>query len=54
MLYYLLTLLQDSGLPGVRLMNYITFRSGAAFVLALLIAIFVGRAIIHRDRKSVV
>ena len=51
MLYYLLTLLQDSGLPGVRLMNYITFRSGAAFVLALLIAIFVGRAIIHRLQK---
>ena len=32
-------------------MDYITFRSGAAFVIALLIAIFVGRTIIHRLQK---
>lgn len=32
-------------------MNYITFRSGAAFVLALLLAIFVGRSVIHRLQK---
>lgn len=51
MLYYIFTLLQESGFPGVRLMNYITFRSGAAFVLALLLAIFVGRSIIHRLQK---
>ena len=40
--------LQDTGLPGARLMDYLTFRSGAAFVLSLLMAIFVGRAIIRR------
>ena len=51
MLYSLFELLQDSGVPGVRLMSYITFRSGTAFVLALLIAIFVGRNIIHRLQK---
>ena len=51
MFHYLFSLLQESGFPGVRLMNYITFRSGAAFVLALLIAIFVGRGIIHRLQK---
>ena len=51
MLYYLFSLLQDSGFPGARLMNYITFRSGAAFVLALLLAIFVGKNIIHRLQK---
>ena len=51
MLYYLFALLQESGFPGVRLMNYITFRSGAAFVLALLLAIFVGRGIINRLQK---
>ncbi len=32
-------------------MEYITFRSGAAFVLAMLMAIFVGRSIIHRLQK---
>lgn len=51
MLYYLFELLQGSGVPGSRLMTYITFRSGAAFVLAMLIAIFVGRRIIDRLQK---
>lgn len=51
MLYYLFQLLQNSGLPGVRLMTYISFRSGVAFVLALCLAIFVGRTIIDRLRK---
>ena len=51
MLYSLFSLLQESGFPGVRLMNYITFRSGIAFVLALLLAIFVGRSVIHRLQK---
>ncbi len=51
MLYSLFSLLQESGFPGVRLMNYITFRSGVAFVLALLLAIFVGRSVIHRLQK---
>ncbi|MDE6135443.1 MAG: phospho-N-acetylmuramoyl-pentapeptide-transferase [Muribaculaceae bacterium] len=51
MLYSLFTLLQESGFPGVRLMNYITFRSGAAFVLAMIIAVFVGRSIINRLQK---
>lgn len=32
-------------------MNYITFRSGAAFVLALLLAIFVGKNIIYRLQR---
>ena len=48
MLYYLFQQLQDSGLPGARLMDYLTFRSGAAFVLGLLMAIFAGRVIIRR------
>jgi len=51
MLYYLSSLLQESALPGARLMTYITFRSGAAFVLSLLMAIFVGRSIINRLQK---
>ncbi|MDE6197993.1 MAG: phospho-N-acetylmuramoyl-pentapeptide-transferase [Muribaculaceae bacterium] len=51
MLYSIFSMLQESGFPGVRLMNYITFRSGAAFVLALLFAIFVGRSVINRLQK---
>lgn len=51
MLYSLFSLLQGTDFPGARLMTYITFRSGAAFVLALLMAIFVGRTIITRLQK---
>lgn len=51
MLYYLFKYLQDVGFPGARLMDYITFRSGIAFVLALLIAIFIGRRIIEKLQK---
>lgn len=38
MLYYLFSLLQDSDIPGVRLMDYLTFRSGVALLMALFIA----------------
>lgn len=48
MLYFLFKLLQEIDVPGARLMSYITFRSGAAFVLALLIAMIFGRKIISR------
>ena len=51
MLYYLFDLLQDSGLPGARLMSYITFRSGAALILSLFIAIVFGRRIIDRLQR---
>ncbi|MGM9860901.1 MAG: phospho-N-acetylmuramoyl-pentapeptide-transferase [Muribaculaceae bacterium] len=48
MLYHLFDAIQDLDLPGNRLWTYITFRSGVAFVLAMLGAIFVGKKIIHR------
>ena len=48
MLYYLFDLLQDVGFPGARLMDYISFRSGVALVLALLVALIFGRKIIDR------
>lgn len=51
MFYYLFQIFQDSGLPGARLMNYITFRSGIALVLSLLLAVFVGRRIINVLQK---
>ncbi|MCM1519270.1 MAG: phospho-N-acetylmuramoyl-pentapeptide-transferase [Lachnoclostridium sp.] len=48
MLYWLFEYLQQSGFPGARLMSYITFRSGMAFMLSLIIALFIGRRIIDR------
>lgn len=48
MLYYLFNFLKDAGFPGARLMDYITFRSGAALILSLFIATFIGRRIIDR------
>lgn len=48
MLYYLFEQLRASGFPGARLMDYITFRSGMAMLLALFIAMVFGRRIIDR------
>lgn len=48
MLYFLFELMRQHDFPGARLMSYLTFRSGMAFVLALLIALFIGRKIIER------
>jgi len=48
MLYALFEYFQQTNIPGARLMTYITFRSGVAFVLAMLLAIFAGKRIIER------
>ena len=48
MLYSLFQYLENFDFPGARLMDYITFRSGAALVLSLFIAIVFGRRIIDR------
>lgn len=48
MLYYLFDLLKEADFPGARLMDYITFRSGAALILSIFIATFIGRRIIDR------
>lgn len=48
MLYYLFEYLREIDVPGARLMDYITFRSGAAMILALFIAMVFGRKIIAR------
>ena len=48
MIYYLFQWLEEFGVPGARLMDYITFRSGAALVLSLFIAVVFGRRIIDR------
>lgn len=46
--YYLFDYLTEIDVPGARLMTYLTFRSGVAFVLALVLAIFMGKYIIGR------
>lgn len=51
MIYSLFQLMSGSGLPGIRLMDYITFRAGMAFALAMIIALIFGRDIIHRLQK---
>lgn len=48
MLYYLADILDSMNFPGARLMDYITFRSGAALVLSLFFALVIGRKIINR------
>ena len=48
MLYHLFHALEEYDLPGGRLIEYITFRSGLALVLSLFIAIVFGKKIIER------
>lgn len=51
MFYWLFQILQDYDIPGARLMDYITFRAGFSFTLAMLIALVFGRSIIARLQK---
>ena len=51
MLYYLFKYLEGIGFPGARLMDYITFRSVAAILISLFIALVFGRKIIDRLQK---
>ena len=48
MFYHLFHYLEPYHVPGARLFEYITFRSGFAFILSLFIAIVIGRRIIER------
>ena len=47
MLYYLYELLADYDLPGVGMFQYISFRSGAAIILSLIITTAFGKKIIR-------
>lgn len=51
MLIPLFKWLSEIDFPGARLMDYITFRSGAALLLSLFIALVFGRRIIDRLQK---
>lgn len=51
MFYWLSQILQDIDLPGARLMDYITFRAGLSFSIAMIIALVFGKSIIGRLQK---
>lgn len=51
MIYALFQLLQDIDIPGARLMDYITFRAGISFALALILALICGKYIIRHLQK---
>lgn len=51
MIYSLFKLLEDTDFPGIHLMDYITFRAGISFALAMVIALIFGRDIIHRLQR---
>lgn len=48
MLYHLFDYLQGFDIPGARLFEYLTFRSGMALILSIFIATVIGRRIIDR------
>lgn len=51
MLYSLFRYLEDFNFPGHRLMDYITFRAGISFALALLLGLTLGNVIISKLQK---
>lgn len=52
MLYHLFQQLKDYDFPGQGLMNYLSFRAMAAFVISLLIAFFMGKKMIEYLQKK--
>ena len=51
MIYWLIDMLNGWDFPGRNLMNYLSFRSGIAFTLALLMALIFGHKIIRRLQR---
>ncbi|MCM1290486.1 MAG: phospho-N-acetylmuramoyl-pentapeptide-transferase [Prevotella sp.] len=51
MLYALFESLRGIDIPGANLMDFISFRAGVSFALAMLIALFAGKSIIARLQK---
>ncbi|MDE7508784.1 MAG: phospho-N-acetylmuramoyl-pentapeptide-transferase, partial [Muribaculaceae bacterium] len=43
--------LESSDFPGLHLMDYISFRAGMTFALALLLALIFGQTVIHRLQR---
>ena len=51
MIYWLSAAFASWDIPGHNLMNYITFRAGISFALAMIIALVFGRNVIDRLQK---
>ena len=51
MIYHLFELLKGTDFPGRYLMEFITFRAGAAFTISLLFALIVGKNMIRSLQK---
>ncbi|MCA1741818.1 MAG: phospho-N-acetylmuramoyl-pentapeptide-transferase, partial [Bacteroidales bacterium] len=47
MLYYLFRYLNELGVPGAGVFNYLSFRSAAAVITSLFIAVLIGRRLIN-------
>lgn len=52
MLYYLLDLLKDLDIPGLRLLNYVTFRALLSAVIALVVSAWFGSNLIKFFKKK--
>ena len=52
MLYYLFSWMHENRYPGTGIFQYISFRSAAAFILALIISIFFGKYFINYLKKK--
>jgi phospho-N-acetylmuramoyl-pentapeptide-transferase len=52
MIYYLAQLLSDYDIPGIRMFQYISFRSGLAIITSLAIALLIGKRIIIYLQKQ--
>ena len=52
MLYYLFSWMHENRYPGTGIFQYISFRSAAAFILALIISIFFGKYFIKYLKKK--
>ena len=52
MLYHLFELIKDSGLPGARLMSYVSFRSLLAIVIALIVSTWFGSSLIKYFKRK--
>ena len=52
MLYYLFDYLNELNIPGARMFQYTSFRSGMAILLGMFISLFYGKRIIHYLRRE--
>jgi len=54
MLYYLFRYLDELGVPGAGVFNYLSFRSAAAVITSLIISVIIGRSLInYLQRKQI-